>query len=68
LDQDTDKPRLGAEIARDNGFSGWLEISKVHNVTLLIGYTHSVHYSYDALNVALNFDAASLLRSLTTPR
>jgi hypothetical protein len=60
--------RLGSEIARDNGFSGWIEISKAHNVTLLIGYTHSVHYSYDALNVSLNFDATSLLKYLMTPR
>jgi hypothetical protein len=60
--------RLGSGIARDNGFSGWLEISKVHNVTLLIGYTHSVHYAYDALNVGLNFDATSLIKYLATPR
>lgn len=68
LDQDESKPRLGAGIARDNGFSGWLEISKVHNVTLLIGYTRSVHYAYDALNVGLNFDATSLIKYLATPR
>jgi hypothetical protein len=61
-------PRLGSDIARDNGYSGWLEISKAHNVTLLIGYTHSVHYSYDAVNVSLNFDATSLLKYLMTPR
>jgi hypothetical protein len=60
--------RLGSDIARDNGFSGWLEISKVHNVTLLIGYTRSVHYAYDALNVGLNFDATSLIKYLATPR
>lgn len=68
LDQDENNPRLGSEIARDNGFSGWLEISKVRNVTLLIGYTRSVHYAYDALNVGLNFDAASLIKFLATPR
>lgn len=68
LDQDEDKPRLGSEISRDNGFSGWLEISKGHNVTLLIGYTRSVHYAYDALNVGLNFNATSLIKYLTTPR
>ena len=68
VDQDQDKPRLGSEIARDNGFSGWLEIGKVRSVTLLIGYTRSAHYAYDALNVGLNFNATSLIKYLTTPR
>jgi hypothetical protein len=68
LDGDEDNPYLGSDIARDNGFSGWLEISKVRNVTLLIGYTRSVHYAYDALNVGLNFDATSLIKFLATPR
>jgi len=60
--------RLGSDIARDNGYSGWLEISKIPNVTLMIGYTRSVHYAYDALNVSVSFNATSLIRYLTTPR
>jgi hypothetical protein len=63
-----DEAHLGSKIARDNGFSGWLEISKVHKVTLLIAYTRSVHYAYDALNVGLNFDMTPLIKYLTTPR
>jgi hypothetical protein len=68
LDQDEHNPYLGSEIARDNGFSGWVEIGKVRNVTLLIGYTRSVHYAYDALNVGLNFEMAPLIKFLATPR
>jgi len=68
LDLDEANPRLGSEIARDNGYSGWLEISKMRHVTLLIGYTRSVHYAYDAVNVGLTFDATSLIKFLATPR
>ena len=68
LDLDPDNQYLGSEIARDNGFSAWLEIGKARNTTLLIGYTHSVHYAYDALNVSLNFDMTSVIKRLTTPR
>jgi hypothetical protein len=68
VDQDEDNPRLGSEIARDNGYSGWLEIGGARSVTLLIGYTRSVHYAYDAVNVGLNFNATSLIKYLTTPR
>jgi hypothetical protein len=68
LDLNEDYPLLGSKIARDNGFSGWLEIGNAHNVTLLIGYTRSVHYAYDALNVGLNFNTTSLIKFLATPR
>lgn len=68
LDGDEDNPYLGSGIARDNGFSAWVEIGKGRKATLLIGYTRSVHYAYDALNVSLNFNTTSLIRYLTTPR
>jgi len=68
LDLDPDNQYLGSEIARDNGFSAWLEIGKARSATLLIGYTHSVHYAYDALHVNLNFDMTSVIKRLTTPR
>jgi hypothetical protein len=68
LDLNPDNIYLGSGIARDNGFSAWMEIGKARSATLLIGYTHSVHYAYDALNVSLNFNTTSLIKRLTTRR
>ena len=68
LDLDPDNPYLGSAIARDNGYSAWLELGHGRKVTLLIGYTRSVHYAYDAVNVSLNFNTASLIKFLSTPR
>jgi hypothetical protein len=68
LDQNENEPLLSSEIARDNGYSAWVEIGKEQGVTLLVGYTRSVHYAYDAVNVSLNFNATSLLKFLMTPR
>ncbi len=52
-------------IDRDNGFSAWLEVTRIRNVTVQIGATHSVHFAFDSLNLVVNFDATSLLRALT---
>lgn len=54
-----------SSIARDNGVSVWAEITRAQNINLLIGATHSVHFHYDSLNVMLNFDGTTLIRSLT---
>jgi hypothetical protein len=51
-----------SRIARDNGYSGWLEVTRVRNVTLQIGYSRSVHYAYDSLTLLLSFDGTSLFR------
>ncbi len=53
-----------SKIARDNGYSGWLEITTFKNVTAQIGFTHSVHYRYDAATFMLKFDGTSSLRGL----
>lgn len=68
LDLNPNNPYLGSEIARDNGYSGWVELGHGRRLTLLIGYTRSVHYAYDALNVSLNFNTGSLIKFLSTPR
>jgi hypothetical protein len=52
-------------IAHDNGYSGWLEITRFRNVNLQFGFTHSVHYRLDTASLAVTFDATTALRELT---
>ena len=52
-----------SEIDRDNGYSGWIEITHLRHVSLQIGYTRSVHYAFDSATVTLNFDAGFLFKS-----
>jgi hypothetical protein len=54
-----------SSIARDNGYSAWVEYGKAHNITLQVGVTHSVHYRYNMITVSLNFDGNSLIRTIT---
>lgn len=54
-----------ASIARDNGYSGWIEYNKVPKLSLQIGYTHSVHYRYDMITLMLNFNGTELIRTIT---
>jgi len=46
----------GADIARDNGFSTWLDASPGRVVTLEIGFTRSMHYDLNSVSfmVGLN--------------
>jgi hypothetical protein len=55
-----------SKIARDNGYSGWLEVTRFRNLSIEVGYTRSVHYAYDSAFVMLKYDLTSLLRNLTT--
>jgi hypothetical protein len=54
-----------SDIARDNGYSGWLEITRFRNVNLQLGFTHSVHYRFDTATLSVTFDATTALRELT---
>ena len=54
-----------SEIDRDNGFSGWVEITRFKNVNLQFGYTHSVHYRFDSATFAVTFDATQAIRQIT---
>ena len=49
-------------LARDNGFSGWVEITRLHHTSLQVAYTRSVHYALDSLTVMLNFDGGFLFK------
>jgi hypothetical protein len=51
-----------SSIARDNGFSAWVEVARLHRGTVQIGYTRSIHYALDSLTVMFNFDATFLVR------
>ena len=49
-------------LARDNGYSGWVQVTSLNHMSLQIGYTRSVHYAYDSLTVMLNFDGGFLFK------
>jgi hypothetical protein len=51
-------------IARDNGFSVWLETNPVRNLDVQLAYTRSVHYDLDIYTVMFNFDAHNLVKNL----
>jgi hypothetical protein len=49
-------------IDRDNGFSGWFELTGGRYGGLQLGYTHSMHYRLDILTAMFNFRVTWLLR------
>lgn len=51
-----------SQIARDNGYSGWIEVKRLKHTDLQIGYTHSVHYRLDSITLMLNFDGSFLFK------
>lgn len=52
-------------IDRDNGYSGWLQVARVKNLKVQVGYTYSIHYALGSAYVLLRFDGTSLMRYLT---
>lgn len=54
-----------SELARDNGYSGWVEIARIKNLKIQAGYTYSIHYRLGSAYVMLRFDGTSLIRFLT---
>ena len=54
-----------SRIARDNGYGVYLSISKYKNVTVMLGYTMSVHYDYGSSFIMLRYNFTGLLRNLT---
>ncbi len=54
-----------SSIAKDNGYSGWAEITHFKNVDIQLGYTRSVHYHYDSASLAIKFNATQLIRVVT---
>jgi hypothetical protein len=54
-----------SKLARDNGYSGWVELRRIKNFNVQVGYTYSIHYHYGSAFVLLTFDGTSLIRYLT---
>ena len=51
-----------AEIARDNGYSGWLDASPTPYLDLELGYTHSVHYVLNTVSFSVGVNLGHLAR------
>jgi len=54
-----------SRLARDNGFGGYLTVSKYKNITVELGYTRSVHYDYGSAFLMLRYNFTGILRNLT---
>ncbi|HUZ45614.1 MAG TPA: hypothetical protein VMW54_03145 [Terriglobia bacterium] len=54
-----------SRLARDNGYSGWVDVTPIKNWKVQVGYTYSVHYAMGFGFVMLRFDGTSLMRYLT---
>jgi hypothetical protein len=53
-----------SQIARDNGYSGWVEVGHIMKyATLQVSYTQSVHYHLGTATAMLKIDLSSLFRS-----
>lgn len=57
-----------SSVDKDNGFSGWVDITHWHPIDVQIGYTRSVHYLLDMYTVNITFDARNVIRSLMPHR
>src|SRR6266852_1548004 len=51
-----------ADIARDNGFSAWLDDSLTPYLDAELGYTRSVHYDLNSVSFSLGLTVGHLLR------
>lgn len=53
-----------ADIARDNGFSTWLQIAPATGVSLYAGYTRSTHFALNTAFFGISFNLGKAIRSL----
>ena len=51
-----------ADIARDNGFSTWVDASLTPYLDAEVGYTRSVHYDLNSVSFSLGLNVGHLLR------
>jgi hypothetical protein len=54
-----------ASLVRDNGYTGWVGVSPIHNLNLEVGYNHSVRYALDTVSFRVGVNAGNVVRSLT---
>jgi hypothetical protein len=57
-----------AKLARDNGFSGTVDITRWHNLDVQLAYTRSMHFDLDIYTATFTFDARELVRSVIPHR
>ena len=62
--QNTSVTRGTADIARDNGFSTWLQIAPATGVSLYAGYTRSTHFALNTAFFGISFNLGKAIRSL----
>jgi hypothetical protein len=60
--QDNQQTTGSADIARDNGFSAWIDASPGRVVDMELGYTRSVRYDLNAVSFSIGFNLAHLYR------
>jgi hypothetical protein len=53
-------------VARDNGYTGWLEVFGHKHLSVEVGYSRSVHYEYGSTILMIKYDLSHFLRSVTT--
>ena len=53
-----------ADLARDNGFSTWLQIAPATGVSLYAGYTRSTHFALNTAFFGISFNLGKAIRSL----
>lgn len=54
-----------SKLGRDNGYSGWVDVARVKNLTVEAGYTYSAHYRWGSAYLMLRYDGTRLIRFLT---
>lgn len=54
-----------ADIARDNGFSTWLDVTLNRYIDAELGYTRSVHYDLNSVSFSLGFNVGRMARRST---
>jgi hypothetical protein len=62
--QNTSVTTGAADIARDNGFSTWLQIAPATGVSLYAGYTRSTHFALNTAFFGISFNLGKAIRSL----
>ncbi len=53
-----------ADIARDNGFSAWVESNRLKVVHLEAGYTRSVHFALNTVSFGVGVNVGPLVRKI----
>ncbi len=56
-----------ADIARDHGYSGWLDANPSGNLDLELAYTHSVDYSLNTVSFTVGVNIGFLAKRKTQP-